>query len=372
MKDHALICKFIGAWPTEKELIKWIQLRWQLKGHIDLKLGEKGFFTVTFCNLEDKDKAFQDGPYFFNNAGLFIRCREECYNPNEENLLATPIWVQLFTLPMDFCDLEILEGIEKSIGTFVKVADSTRRGRYTSYDRINVYMNIIEPLPDFIELEYHYEVWQQPMDYQHIPFRCWHCHEYGHLFHAFPLNQNKSHVVTKTYGEAATREDGGGFQEVHQRKRNKRHLGNHRSAQNEKEKRTQNRYEVLHEEKEGVEIPDNPMESENTQKTPPEGNKPKRKAVVEPQGKQNPMQVVDQVHMEIDNQKEDLSVEEQVMKHLLQEWRHLDEHFIPEDQKQLYKETFQQYKSKQGTTIIVQLEHLGSQASQAQDLGPQG
>lgn len=28
MKDHALICKFIGAWPTKKELVKWIQHRW--------------------------------------------------------------------------------------------------------------------------------------------------------------------------------------------------------------------------------------------------------------------------------------------------------------------------------------------------------
>jgi len=60
------------------------------------------------------------------------------------------------------------------------------------------------------------------------------------------------------------------------------------------------------------------------------------------------MQMVEQNPMEIDPQKEDFSVEEQVMKRLLQEWRHLDEHFIPEDQKQLYKETIQQYKIKQG------------------------
>lgn len=58
MKDHALNCKFIRAWPIEKELIKRIQVRWQLKGHIDLKLGEKCFFTVIFSNLVDKDKVF--------------------------------------------------------------------------------------------------------------------------------------------------------------------------------------------------------------------------------------------------------------------------------------------------------------------------
>lgn len=187
MKDHALICKFIGAWPIEKELIKWIQQRWQPKGHTDLKLGAKSFFTVIFSNMEDKERIFEDGPYFFNNVGLFIRHWDECYNPDQEKLLAALIWVWLFGLPMDFWDPEILEGIGNSIGTFVKVADSTRKGRYTSYARICVYMNITKPLPDYIELEYHDEVWPQLIDYEHIPFRR-RCHEYGHLFQACPLN----------------------------------------------------------------------------------------------------------------------------------------------------------------------------------------
>lgn len=73
MKDHALICKFIGAWPTEKELTKWLHQRWQPKGHIDLKLGVKWFFSVIFSNLEDKERVFEDGPYFFNNTSMFMR-----------------------------------------------------------------------------------------------------------------------------------------------------------------------------------------------------------------------------------------------------------------------------------------------------------
>lgn len=58
---------------SEKELEKWIQQRWKPKGHIDLKLGAKGFFSVIFSNLDDKERIFADGPYFFNNAGLFMR-----------------------------------------------------------------------------------------------------------------------------------------------------------------------------------------------------------------------------------------------------------------------------------------------------------
>ena len=43
MADHALIGKFIGLQPSEKDLIWWINSTWKPKGHFDLHLGSKGF-----------------------------------------------------------------------------------------------------------------------------------------------------------------------------------------------------------------------------------------------------------------------------------------------------------------------------------------
>lgn len=62
MRDHALICKFVGFWPVKNDLARWIQQRWKSKGHIDLKLGAKGFFTVIFANIEDKERILEGGP----------------------------------------------------------------------------------------------------------------------------------------------------------------------------------------------------------------------------------------------------------------------------------------------------------------------
>jgi len=59
---------------------------------------------------------------------------------------------------MDCWDPEILEGIGNTIGSFVKIAESNKRGRYTSYARICVYMNIANLIPGAVELEYHEEV----------------------------------------------------------------------------------------------------------------------------------------------------------------------------------------------------------------------
>lgn len=63
MKDHALIKKIIELWPSERDLIIWINIRWKPNGHYELQLGSKGFFTTIFYNLEDKDRILENGPY---------------------------------------------------------------------------------------------------------------------------------------------------------------------------------------------------------------------------------------------------------------------------------------------------------------------
>jgi len=38
---------------------------------IELHLGSKGFFIVIFSNIEDKDRVFEGGPYFYAAVGLY-------------------------------------------------------------------------------------------------------------------------------------------------------------------------------------------------------------------------------------------------------------------------------------------------------------
>ena len=115
-----------------------------------------------------------------------------------------------------------MEGIGNTIGAFVKVADTTKKGKYTSYARLCVYMNIAEPLPEHIELEYHDTIWQQPLDYEHIPFRCRRCHEYGHLYRQCPLNKEEEYIRKKEEQHSEverTEETDKGFQQVTKKKK---------------------------------------------------------------------------------------------------------------------------------------------------------
>jgi hypothetical protein len=51
-----------------------------------------------------------------------------------------------------------------------------------------VYECDIHP-PESITISFQDNDWVQPIDYEHIPFRCRKCHEHGHLFWDFPQNQ---------------------------------------------------------------------------------------------------------------------------------------------------------------------------------------
>lgn len=89
-------------------------------------------------------------------------------------------------------------------------------------------------------------------------------------------------------------------------------------------------------------------------------------------GEDNMDMAVEQSQTEIDPQKDSGSDEEQIMKRFLQDWKNLDERFIPEAQKQLYKEMVQKYKEKKGTIQANQLDQTGTQGAQSLGMDSSG
>ena len=142
MTNHALIRKFMGLWPSEKSLITWIRAVWKPKGHYDLQLGSKGFFTVIFLNMEDRNIIFEGGPYFLNSAGLFLRLWKELFNSETEDLTIAPVWIRLYPLPTEFWEEQVPKDIGNTLGSFVKISEQTKVGRYTSYAIICIYLDL--------------------------------------------------------------------------------------------------------------------------------------------------------------------------------------------------------------------------------------
>jgi hypothetical protein len=197
MKTHALICKFMGLWPTEGTLRNWIKYKWKPSREVELHLGSKGFFTVVFMNLEDRDRVFEGGPYFHASAGLYMRPWKENFSPEKETFKNVPVWLRLYSLPPDYWLPSTFEAIGNKLGKYVKTSEATLKGRYTSYARIYIEMDVSGALPEAISLEFRDEEWIQSIDYKQIPFRCRRCHEHGHLIRECPLNKKQEAENTK-------------------------------------------------------------------------------------------------------------------------------------------------------------------------------
>ena len=99
MKEHVIICKFMGLWPTGRELHIWIRIHWKPKGEIYLHLGSKGFFTLVFTKLEDKDRVFNGGPYFFAATGIYMQLWMMNFMLERETFTSVSVWVRHYSLP---------------------------------------------------------------------------------------------------------------------------------------------------------------------------------------------------------------------------------------------------------------------------------
>ena len=212
---------------------------------------------VVFTNIEDKDRLFEGGPYFFTAAGLYMRPWIMNFVPEKETFTSVPVWVRLYSLPLDYWKNELLAAIGNKLGHYVKASEATRRGKYTSFARICVEMDLSRALPEEIILEVFYEESVQTVYYEHIPFRCRKCHEHGHLFRDCPLNKeiNKS--------RSNTMKESDGFQKVvHRSKGSKRGPEN---QQREGQQFRQNNFQVLQEEEE-ITKEDQAMEGSSAEK----------------------------------------------------------------------------------------------------------
>jgi hypothetical protein len=102
MRDYALVGKFLGLSPSEKELVEWIHQWWKPKGHYDMQLGSKGFFTIIMHNLEDRNRIFDGGSYFLNSAGLFLRFWTEKFILETKDFGHALVWLRIYSLLQEF------------------------------------------------------------------------------------------------------------------------------------------------------------------------------------------------------------------------------------------------------------------------------
>lgn len=180
---------------------------------------------------------FEGRPYFYAAVGLYMRPQVMNFVREWETFTSVPVWVRLYSLPLDYWQLESLSAIGNKLGRFFKAFEATRRGKYTSFARICVEMDLSGALSDEVILEVFDEEWVQIVDYEHIPFRCRKFHEHGNLFRDCPLNKMENE------GKANTMKDFESFQKVVQKGKGSKRGS--KQLQPEKQRASQNKFQAL-------------------------------------------------------------------------------------------------------------------------------
>ena len=198
LAERALVGQFTGLWPNPKMMETWVQNNWRplIKNGVTSYPVGKGYFLFEFISKEDKDLIFRNGPYFMGPQGLYLNRWSLDFDPAIDIPKAVPVWVRLPGLPIHCWNSDSLQTIGNGLGCFIDSADP--KGNY-SCARICVEVDLEASLPEAIKLKV--KGWQhyQQLDYEQLPFKCRHCHEYGH----FQRNCPKIQESTKERGKKA-------------------------------------------------------------------------------------------------------------------------------------------------------------------------
>ena len=139
----------------------------------------RGYYVFVFDSMEDRDFIFRNGPYFMGPKGLYLNKWMD-FNPTQDVPSVILVWVRLPHLPLHCWNLESLEAIGNTLGKYIDRAEL--KDQY-SCARICLEVDLEIGLPEEIKLNVAEWSYVQELNYEQIPFKCRHCHGYGHFAH---------------------------------------------------------------------------------------------------------------------------------------------------------------------------------------------
>jgi hypothetical protein len=100
-----------------------------------------------------------------------MRPWKENFSREKENSKNVLVWLRIYSLPLDYCLPSTFKEIGNKLRKYFKTSEETLKGRYTSYARICIEMDVSGALLEAISLEFRDEEWIQSIDYEHVMFR---------------------------------------------------------------------------------------------------------------------------------------------------------------------------------------------------------
>ena len=123
--------------------------------------------------------------------GLYLKKWNPNFDLNQDVPSVVLVWVRLPHLPLHCYSTKSLAAIGNTLGKYIDKAE--RRDQYTCA-RICVEVDLQVGLPEAIKFTVVDWSHVQELDYEQFPFKCRHCHGYGH----FAVENTTSRVILQS------------------------------------------------------------------------------------------------------------------------------------------------------------------------------
>ncbi|KAL8511866.1 hypothetical protein ACS0TY_018340 [Phlomoides rotata] len=120
------------------ELGKKLHEVWHMKGNLELIPHTRGYYTIRFSLLEDRDRIFKMRHWLLQPGAFHLQSWVQDFNPNMVCSSLARVWVRIMDLSMEYWQPSIHEAIASAFGTLIRIDDRTFHRRMGHYARILV------------------------------------------------------------------------------------------------------------------------------------------------------------------------------------------------------------------------------------------
>ncbi|XP_074266603.1 uncharacterized protein LOC141589882 [Silene latifolia] len=178
--SSAISCFVLGANPPSQVLGGFVRRIWKDLSISTVAFQPNGVCLIRFKNKEDKQRALQSEPLFFDNKPFIVKDLTPGMKFSKDKPASVPVWIRLHDLDIKYWGLA-LPKIAGLVGKPLHCDQATKDREYLGFARYLVEVKIGDPLPDFVDFIDENDVCQkQAIYYEWKPVICTVCHGIGH------------------------------------------------------------------------------------------------------------------------------------------------------------------------------------------------
>ena len=191
---HCMIVKVLGRVTPIAVLTRKLREMWKPKGSMCVMDLPRQYFMIRFGDEDEYLAALAGGPWRVFGSYLVVQAWTPSFDPINDDIVTTPVWIRLANIPINFYHKSILMGIAKGLGKPVKVDLTTLNFERARFARICVEVNLRKPLKGSIVINGD----RYFVSYEGLSQICSSCGMFGHLVHRCPSIIQERTAIDRT------------------------------------------------------------------------------------------------------------------------------------------------------------------------------